>query len=238
MPAHYLTCDNLHQVGSQLVDCQDLAVVLSTIPVWQMQGCGDDCDNMVQHSCLTYEGQSGSGMWSENNQTIHSIVTGAVTVSDGTTLNVGIKLNDFVYNTISNWYNEDASESLPLTPAPPSSPASHHSYNDGDGTGSSAGWFNSHVWIIVVPCVVGAIILLGLLCCLISCLKRNCGRRKPVPQARVPFYPLGPQGTYASQYAQHAQHPQNQSAGPTSHQSDFAASFYNNGDPTQGFVRR
>ena len=64
-----------------------------------MQGYGDDCDNMVQHSCLTYEGQSGSGMWAQNNLTIHSIVTGAVTLSDSTNLNVGIQLNDFVYNT-------------------------------------------------------------------------------------------------------------------------------------------
>ena len=204
---------------------------LLRVVTW-VQGCGDDCDNMVQHSCLTYEGQSGSGMWSENNQTIHSIVTGAVTLSDGTVENVGIKLNAFVYNTISGWYNEDASESLPLTPAPPSSPASHHSYND---NGNSAGWFNSHLWIVVVPCVVGGVILLSLLCCLISCIRRCCARRKPVvvgPHSRIPPYPVGPQGTYASQYAQHAQHTQNQFSGPAANASPFAQSFYNNGDPS------
>ena len=75
---------------------------------------------MVQHSCLTYEGQSGSGMWSKNNQIIHSIVTGAVSLSDGTNLNVGIQLNSFVYITIVGWYNGDAIESLGLAPNPPS----------------------------------------------------------------------------------------------------------------------
>ena len=191
---------------------------------------------MVQHDCLTYEGQSGSGMWSQNNQSIHSIVTGARTLSDGTVQNVGIKLNAFVYNTISGWYNEDATESLPLVPAPPSSPAPRRSYNDN----AAAGWFSDHVWIVAVPCVVGAVILLFLLCCLISCIRKGCGRRKPVVAARVPQYPqypVGPQGTYASQYAQHAQHPQNQQQPSTQHYppanaSPFAQSFYNNGDPS------
>ena len=199
-----------------------------------VQGCGDDCGNMVQHSCLTYEGQSGSGMWSENNQTIHSIVTGAVTLSDGTNLNVGIQLNSFVYNTIVGWYNEDASEPLPLTPAPPSAPASHHGYNEGGN--NSASWISDHIWVTIVPAVIAAIIGLALLCCLITCLRRCCRRRKapPVvgPQSRVPPYPVGPHGSYASQYAQHAQRPQNQFAGPPAGASDFARSFYNNGDPT------
>ena len=206
-----------------------------------MQGCGDDCDNMVQHSCLTYEGQSGSGMWAQNNLTIHSIVTGAVTLSDGTNLNVGIQLNDFVYNTIVGWYNEDATEALPLTPAPPSSPASHHSYND---NGNSASWISSHVWVTIVPAVIAGLIGLILLCCLISCIRRRgCGRRRkgPVvlnPQSGIPPYRTGPQGTYASQYAQHAQHPQNQFSGPPPNASAFAQSFYSNGDPTQGNTRR
>lgn len=198
---------------------------------------------MVQHSCLTYEGQSGSGMWSENNQSIHSIVTGAVTLSDGTNLNVGIQLNDFVYNTIVGWYNEDATEALPLTPATPTSTAAHHSYND---NGSSASWVSSHVWVTVVPAVIAGIIGLLLLCCLITCIRRRCrrgSRRKaPIvvgPQSRIPPYPTGPQGSYASQYAQHAQHPQNQPTGPLPNASPFAQSFYNNGDPTsQGFNRR
>lgn len=198
---------------------------------------------MVQHSCLTYEGQSGSGMWSENNQSIHSIVTGAVTLSDGTNLNVGIQLNDFVYNTIVGWYNEDATEALPLTPATPTSTAAHHSYND---NGSSASWVSSHVWVTVVPAVIAGIIGLLLLCCLITCIRRRCRRRSrrkaPIvvgPQSRIPPYPTGPQGSYASQYAQHAQHPQNQPTGPLPNASPFAQSFYNNGDPTsQGFNRR
>ena len=195
---------------------------------------------MVQHSCLTYEGQSGSGMWGQTNQTIHSIVTGAVTLSDGTNLNVGIQMNDFVYNTIVGWYNEDATETLPLTPAPPTSNASHHSYND---NGTSASWISSHVWVTVVPAVIAGLIGLMLLCCLISCLRRRCcGRRKTPrvvgPQSRIPPYPAGPRGTYASQYAQHAQYPQNQFSGPPTNASAFAQSFYSNGDPTQGNIRR
>lgn len=208
--------------------------------MWFLQVCGDNCDNMVQHSCLTYEGQSGSSMWSGNNQSIHSIVTGARTLSDGTTQNVGIKLNTFVYNTISSWYNEDETEQLPLVPAPPSSQAPHRSFDDN----AAAGWFSNHIWIVVVPAVVGAAILLFLLCCLISCIRRGCARRKPVvlgPQSRIPQYPpqypVGPHGTYASQYAQHAQHLQNQQHA-SANASPFAQSFYNNGDPSvQGHNR-
>lgn len=93
-----------------------------------MQGYDGPSDNMVQHDCLTYAGQAGSAMWSGrgHNQSIRAIVTGAQTLSDGTTQNVGIKLNSFVYNTLSAWYNEDASENLTHVPMPPSSPASHH----------------------------------------------------------------------------------------------------------------
>ena len=196
-----------------------------------VQVCDDRCDNMVQHDCLTYEGQSGSAMWSSNNQSIRGIVTGARTLSDGTTQNVGIKLNAFVYNTLSSWYNEDASEPLALVPVPPSSPASHRPYDDN----AAASWFSDHLWIVVVPCVVGAAILLFLLCCLVSCIRRGCGRRprQPAvagPQSRIPQYPVGPHGTYASQYAQYAQHPQNQN--PAANASPFAQSFYNNGDPS------
>ena len=199
------------------------------------QGCGDDCDNMVQQSCLTYEGQSGSGMWSDNNQTIHSIVTGAITLDNNEVLNVGIQMNAFVYNTIAGWYNEDASEPLPLTPAPPSSPAQHHSPNSIE----SGSWVREHIYTIVVPAVIGAIILLGLLCCLISCCRRCCGRQRHIPmvgpQARIPPpYPVGPQGTYANQYAQYSQQPQrapNQPPGAPANASPFAQSFYNNGDP-------
>ena len=84
----------------------------------ELQDC-DDCDNIVQHDCLTSNGQSGSGMWSNDNQIIRAIVTGDRTLSNGTTLNVGIRLNDFVFNTISTWYNEDAA----LAQAPSSAAA-------------------------------------------------------------------------------------------------------------------
>lgn len=109
-------------------------VLVETMPAFllthycKIQGC-DDCDNMVQHDCLTYQGQSGSGMWSNTNHSIRAIVTGAITISDSTTVNVGIKLNAFVYNTISAWYREDASETLPghtalaQAPAPAPGPA-------------------------------------------------------------------------------------------------------------------
>ena len=85
-----------------------------------VQVCDDRCDNMVQHDCLTYEGQSGSAMWSSNDQSVRGIVTGARTLSDGTTQNVGIKFNAFVYNTVSAWYNEDTSEPLALASVAPS----------------------------------------------------------------------------------------------------------------------
>lgn len=77
-------------------------------------GCGHDCNNMVMHTCLTYEGQSGSGMWTADNQTIHAIVIGAVTVNvdNGDALNVGTQMNNFVYNTIAQWHNEDSSDAL------------------------------------------------------------------------------------------------------------------------------
>ena len=207
-------------------------------PLLWVQGCGEDCDNMVQHSCLTYEGQSGSGMWSSNNQTIHSIVTGAITIDNNDNLNVGIQMNAFVYNTIAGWYNEDQSEALPLTPAPPSAPASHHSTDSGES------WLRSHIFAVIVPAVAGGIVGLMLLCCLISCLRRCCGRPKqrPVvgPAGRVPpAYPVGPSGTYASQYAQYShqppqyQMPQAQPPRPPVNASPFAQSFYNNGDPAQ-----
>ncbi len=97
-----------------------------------MQGCGEACDNMVQHDCLTFEGQSGSGMWDESNQLIHAIVTGAVSLSNGSIINVGTQLNEFVYNTLAGWYSEDAAENLPLTPTPPSGTATHQPYRNAE----------------------------------------------------------------------------------------------------------
>ena len=93
----------------------------------KIQVCDGNCDNMVQHDCLTYEGQAGSAMWSGSghNQSIRAIATGARILSDGTTQNVGIKMNSFVYNTLSGWAKEDAPENLTLVPVTPSSPASH-----------------------------------------------------------------------------------------------------------------
>ena len=193
---------------------------------------------MVQHSCLTYEGQSGSGMWSSDNQTIHAIVTGAITLDDNENLNVGVQMNTFVYNTIAGWYDEDESEALPLTPAPPSAPASHHSTSSSD----ASSWIHSHIFAVIVPAVAGAIVGLLLLCCLISCIRRTCCSRRrqlPVvgPQSRVPPYPVGPTGTYASQYAQYSRQPPQQHmpfAQPPRapvNASPFAQSFYGNGDP-------
>ena len=78
----------------------------------KLQVCNAACDNMIQHSCLSYSGQSGSGMWSGNDQTIFSILTGTRTLSDGRTQNVGIKLNKFVHNTITTWCDEDKAEHL------------------------------------------------------------------------------------------------------------------------------
>ena len=35
---------------------------------------------------------------------IRAVLTGALTMSDGTTLNTATELNAFVYNTIAGWY--------------------------------------------------------------------------------------------------------------------------------------
>ena len=62
-------------------------------------------------------------MWSGVNQTIHAIVTGRIII-DGYEANVGIKLNNFVYNVISAWYNEDKAEYLSFQPTTAPAPAS------------------------------------------------------------------------------------------------------------------
>ena len=83
-------------------------VTMQTYTTCDLQACRGDCDNIVQHSCLTYQGQGGSSLWSrENNRYIHAIATRVRTASYGPDQNVGIMLNAFVYNTIAGWYSED-----------------------------------------------------------------------------------------------------------------------------------
>ncbi|KAL3150230.1 hypothetical protein ABBQ32_000088 [Trebouxia sp. C0010 RCD-2024] len=116
-------------------NCSDVNINFAEADV---EACGDDCDNMVQHSCLAYKGQAGSSLWSgKNTRYIRAIITGARTLSDGTHQNVGIKLNAFVYNTICSWYNEDETIELESAghqsraPAPDS--AVHGTTNSQDG---------------------------------------------------------------------------------------------------------
>jgi V8-like Glu-specific endopeptidase len=194
--------------------------------------CGDACSNMVKHDCLTSQGQSGSGIWDNTNTTVRAIVTGAFTIGN-TNYNVGTEMNPFVYNTIAQWYNEDATEPLALTPAPPSAPVSHRSPS-GNGIGN---WISNHLYVPILPAVIGGVVGLVLLFLLLKCLRRCCcqpRRPKQPPQPMVQGFPIGTygNGAYAAQYAAHAQNPayaqpqQQQQPG-----SDFARSFYQSGDP-------
>ena len=39
------------------------------------------CANILQHTCVASEGQSGAGMWDTSAKKIHSILTGKVSCS-------------------------------------------------------------------------------------------------------------------------------------------------------------
>ena len=74
-----------------------------------VQDCdGGACANLFQHDCTTWDGQSGSAMWTKNDNIIRGIVTGTVVTNDGNVMNVGLEINNFVYNTIVQWFNDAA----------------------------------------------------------------------------------------------------------------------------------
>lgn len=86
--------------------------------VVQDANCDEDaCANVFQHTCTTWNGQSGSAMWTRNDHIIRGIVTGSALTYDGSVINVGIEINDFVYDTLVDWYNDAAFEIPPLAPA-------------------------------------------------------------------------------------------------------------------------
>lgn len=202
--------------------------------------CGDACSNMVQHDCLTSQGQSGSGIWDITNTTVYALVTGAFTIGS-TNYNVGTEMNPFVYNTVVSWFNESGTETNPYAPVPPSAPVDHHSPSSDVGS-----WISSHLYVPILPAVIGGIVGLVLLYAIIQCLRRCCCGRRPAKQPVAPGYPAG---TYASQYGSYGpqqQHPPQQASGyppqpqaqpfygssaPQQPNSAFAQSFYSSGDP-------
>lgn len=158
--------------------------------------CGDRCNNMVVHDCLSYEGQSGSAIWSTEgqNRTIRAILTGAIQESDGPLYNVGTALNSFVYNTIVGWYNEDVTAGLPL--APPAPPGRAGNDNGLTSTLGNQSWWHSNWWYIVLP--VGACLVIGLLFLMCSCCKSAMNRKsRPMVGATHPPV-IG--GGYPQQY--------------------------------------
>ncbi|KAK9838458.1 hypothetical protein WJX81_000661 [Elliptochloris bilobata] len=85
------------------------------------------CANVMTHTCLSTNGQSGSSMWDSSNA-IRAVLTGKVATSDGANMNVGTKLDAYVYNTLAAWYNEDmkaagSNATLPAAPSGPQPPA-------------------------------------------------------------------------------------------------------------------
>jgi V8-like Glu-specific endopeptidase len=165
-------------------------------------GCGSSCDNIVVHDCLSYEGQSGSAIWSTegNNRTVRAVLTGALQESDGTTYNVATQMNAFVYNTVVGWYNEDVTDGLTL--APPAPPASSRNNGGGVVTLGNTSWWRDHWWWIVLP--VGVVVVLALISLLVTCLRRGCcgGKRsRPIVGASYPpAYGAGYPNQAAPQY--------------------------------------
>ncbi|BDA51220.1 probable glutamyl endopeptidase [Coccomyxa sp. Obi] len=138
---------------------------------------GNRCANILQHTCLSSNGQSGSSMW-DNSQRIRAILTGKVSTSDNQDINVGTKINAFVYNTLAQWYNEDlaaagSNNTLPAAPSGPQPPPANT--NPKTFLGVRLEWNNPvFVAIVVALCCVGLAIAAGLLCC----LNRACTRRR------------------------------------------------------------
>ncbi|KAG2443879.1 hypothetical protein HXX76_002220 [Chlamydomonas incerta] len=128
------------------------------------------CDNMVVHDCVSWEGQSGSAMWQQRVDNNGS--------ADGTSLNVGTELNDFVYGTLATWYNEDYRQQpaahLQLPPAAAAAAASPGeggsqaaTMTPGEGGGGSGGgggggsWLSDHLFVPIVAAVGAALLLLA-----------------------------------------------------------------------------
>ena len=47
-------------------------------PEHEAAACVQGCANILQHTCVASEGQSGAGMWDTASRKIHSILTGKV----------------------------------------------------------------------------------------------------------------------------------------------------------------
>lgn len=212
--------------------------------------CGDRCSNMVVHDCLSYEGQSGSAIWSTDgqNRTVRAILTGALQESDGTTYNVGTQLNSFVYNTIVSWYNEDVTQGLSL--APPAPPNATNGRDRITSTLGSRSWWHRNWWYVVLP--VAVCLVLGALCMLCTCCRR-VQKRKSRPMVGATYPPAHGGAPPQQQYQPQPPSPQNgngfptqayygqqnimpgasQSAAPTGNFAKYGPSYYN-GTGTNG----
>ncbi|KAK9814047.1 hypothetical protein WJX73_010381 [Symbiochloris irregularis] len=143
------------------------------------QCSNDGCGNIVNHDCLSSDGQSGSGMW-DPSYTLRSILTGKVATSDGSNYNVGTMIDPFVYNTIAQWYNEDGGDNgnttLPLAPQT-GTPGSNSNSNNGIKNISI-----STPWVVAIIAAGGGLLLLALAAWIWTCFRR---RRAPVVKRPV-----------------------------------------------------
>lgn len=165
--------------------------------------CGRECSNMVQHRCTTYEGQSGSAIYSKNDNTIRAIVSGAVYLSNGRTLNVGVELNAFVYNTIVEWYNEDLktpgfNESARLAPVEGPKGGESETTKGLPSVQSADDWTRKHFNLSLTTTIIIAVVVLACLvtlpCLCLSCCKKKKRAEQYIPSSRPPlvFPPAAP----------------------------------------------
>ncbi|KAG2439913.1 hypothetical protein HYH02_010542 [Chlamydomonas schloesseri] len=105
---------------------------------------------------------------------IRAVLTGVLKLEDGTSLNVGTELNDFVYGTLVTWYNEDYRQQpaarLQLPPAAAAaaagsgdggSAAATMSPGEGGRGGGGGSWLSNHLFVPIVAAVGGALLLLA-----------------------------------------------------------------------------
>eukprot|EP00198_Chlamydomonas_reinhardtii_P004368 XP_001693704.1 predicted protein [Chlamydomonas reinhardtii] len=145
------------------VRCPHVAFDFEGSELQDVCGSRRACDNMVVHDCVSWEGQSGSAIWQQDPGSSSSS-------SDGTSLNVGTELNDFVYGTLATWYNEDyQQEPAAHLQLPPAAAAAAASQGDGGsraatmtpGEGGGGSWLGDHIFVPIVAAVGGALLLLA-----------------------------------------------------------------------------
>eukprot|EP00884_Botryococcus_braunii_P022171 jgi/Botrbrau1/8638/Bobra.0196s0032.1 len=152
------------------------------------------CANILEHTCLSSNGQSGSSMWDADNK-VRAILTGKVSTSDNQAFNVGTKINAFVYNTIAGWYNEDAggnsNNTLPLAPSGPQPPSTRRTSSSGNFW-DRIGWSDPLTILVLVAIgmvLVGLPLGVVLVRCILSMRRRQQAATQPKPLT-VPGMPV------------------------------------------------